>query len=196
MKTIFIISLLLISVGLLAQKIEEQDTFMRTAPDNDSLMYVRLEQVNVFPRKGRKMNYRRYTRLVAKIRKVYPFAVDAAKELEIYNEKFENSTSERDKRKYVRHVEKDLFKNYEGDLKRLTISEGRYLMLLVDRETGNVSYSIIKEIKGGLSAAFWQGIATLFRNDLKEKYDPVYKHYVIEQIVLMIKEEQKGELTK
>ena len=156
---------------------------------NDSIVFRHLEQINVFPRKGRNLNYRRYSRIVAKIRKVYPFAKEAAKELEVYNEKFVNSTSEREKRKYVRQVEKELFAKHEDELKRFTISEGRYLMLLIDRETNHSSYEIIKEIKGGVPALFWQGIAKLFGNDLKEEYDPIYRHYMIEQIVLMIQAE-------
>lgn len=164
--------------------------------ETDSMIFVRLEQVNVFPQKGRKLNYRRYSRMVEKIRKVYPFAIAAAKELEIYNEKFENAESEREKRKYVKHVEKDLFAQHEDELKRFTITEGRYLMLLIDRETGNTSYSIIKEIKGGVPAVFWQGIAKIFNNDLKEEYDPQYKHYVIEQIVLMIEQEYEQKAVK
>lgn len=156
---------------------------------NDSIVFRKLEQINVFPRKGRNLNYRSYSRIVSKIRKVYPFAKEAALELEAYNEKFVNSTSEREKRKYVRLVERDLFARHEEELKRFTISEGRYLMLLIDRETGNSSYSIIKELKGGVPAVFWQGVAKIFSNDLKEEYDPVYKHYMIEQIVLMIEAE-------
>ncbi|MFA9391215.1 MAG: DUF4294 domain-containing protein [Prolixibacteraceae bacterium] len=156
---------------------------------NDSIVYRRLEQIDVFPQKGRNMNYRRYSRIVAKIRKVYPFAKEAAIELAVYNEKFENSTTEREKRKYVRHIEKDLFARHEDELKRFTISEGQYLMLLIDRETGNSSYSIIKELKGGVPALFWQGIAKIFNNDLKKEYDPIYNHYMIEQIVLMIEAE-------
>lgn len=156
---------------------------------NDSLVYKRLEEVDVYPRRGRNLNYRRYSRIVAKVRKVYPFALDAASELEKYNSLFENATSEKERRRYVRKVEKELFAKHEDELKRFTISEGRYLMLLIDRETGNSSYSIIRELKGGLSATFWQGVAKIFRNDLKEEYDPLYKHYVIEQIVLMIEKE-------
>lgn len=164
--------------------------------ENDSMIFIRLEQVDVYPQKGRKLNYRQYSRLVTKIRKVYPFAKSAAYELEKYNEKFENAKSEREKRKYVRQVESQLFSQHEAELKRFTISEGRYLMLLIDRETGNSTYSIIKEIKGGVPALFWQGIARIFNNDLKEEYDPAYKHYAIEQIVLMIDQENSESTQK
>ena len=191
MKTFIIILFIVFPFNLFAQKTIEPDSIAYTKIGNDSLVFVRLEQVNVFPRKGRKMNYRRYTRLVAKIRKVYPFAKEAAVELEKYNEKFLNIDSESERRKYVRKVEKELFARHEEELKHFTISEGRYLMLLIDRETGNTSYAIIKELKGGVPAIFWQGIAKIFNNDLKESYDPVYKHFVIEQIVLMIEEEKQ-----
>lgn len=190
-KKIIVILLLGFPLIMLAQEPIMPDSLNYPVSENDSLVFVRLEQVNVFPRKGRKMNYRRYTRLVMKIRKVYPFAKVAAKEMVIYNEKFINSNSEGERRRYVRHIEKELFANHEDELKRFTISEGRYLMLLIDRETGDTSFEIIKEIKGGLPALFWQGVARIFNNDLKEKYDPVYKHYVIEQIVIMIEKENQ-----
>jgi hypothetical protein len=167
--------------------------YVTAAVSNDSLVHIELDDIDVYPRKGQKMNKRRYSRLVSKLRKVYPFAVDAAKELEKYNEKFEHAQSDSERRKYVRMVEKELFAKHEDELRRFTLSEGRYLVLLIDRQTGNSSYSIIKEVKGGVPAVFWQGIAKIFRNDLKEEYDPFYKHFVIEQIVLMIEQEYREE---
>lgn len=187
-KLIFCILLLFFS--FIFSFAEEKPDSIRVV-ETDSMIFVRLEQVEVYPRKGFKLNYRRYSRMVEKIRKVYPFAIAASKELEIYNEKFEKAESEREKKKYIRHIEKDLFAKHEDELKRFTITEGRYLMLLIDRMTGNTSYSIIKEVKGGVPALFWQGVAKIFSNDLKEEYDPIYKHYVIEQIVLMIEEENR-----
>jgi hypothetical protein len=163
----------------------------QTLTENDTLVFRILEQINVFPKKGKGINYKQYARTVVKIRKVYPFAKDAALEIVRYNQLFMNSKSEKERKKYVKKVEKELFAKYEGQLKHFTISEGRYLMLLIDRETTNTSYSIIKEVKGGLSATFWQSVAKLFKNDLKEEYDPIYNHYVIEQIVLMIEAEEK-----
>lgn len=157
----------------------------------DTLIYRKLDEIVIRPRKGRKMSAKEYARLVQKIKKVYPYAKIAAKELEQYNEKFVNIKSEREKRKYIKSIEKQLFNKYEKSFKKLTISEGRYLMLLIDRETGDTSYELIKELKGSLPALFWQGIARVFGNSLKDEYDPVYKHFVIEQIVLMI---ERGEL--
>jgi hypothetical protein len=190
-KVKIMILLMLLPWSVPAQKQKDTDSTGRFQPTlNDSVVYRKLEQIDVYPNRGKNLNYRRYTRMVAKIRKVYPFAKDAANQLAIYNEKFEKSTSEKEKKKYVRQVEKELFTKHEAELKRFTITEGKYLMLLIDRETGNNSYSIIKELKGGVSALFWQGIAKIFNNDLKEEYDPLYQHYIMEQIVLMIEDEE------
>lgn len=157
---------------------------------SDSIIYRQIEEIKVYPRKIENMNSNQYSRLVKKIRKVYPFAKEAALELELYNEKFKAIDNTRLKKQYLKKVEKELFIRHADDMKHLTISEGRYLMLLIDRETGATSFELVKELKGSLSAAFWQGIAKLFSNDLKEEYDPVNKHFEIEQIVLMIEKEK------
>ena len=65
-----------------------------------------------------------------------------------------------------------LFKDFEGALRKMTISQGAVLLKLIDRETGQSSYSIIHDYKNGIAAGFWQGIAKLFDNDLKSEYDP------------------------
>ncbi|MBN1926470.1 MAG: DUF4294 domain-containing protein [Prolixibacteraceae bacterium] len=163
-----------------------------TQADTDTITYYReLETIDIYPRPAYKINYRRYSRLVAKIRKVYPFAIEAAAELEVYNKKYTQFKTDKERRRYVREIEKELFAKHEKDFKKFTISEGRYLMLLIDRETGETSYDLIKELKGSFPALFWQGFALIFGNDLKEDYDPVYRHFLIEQIVLMIKDEKK-----
>lgn len=178
---LFTISLLTIS--LVGWSHGEAGNSLSTA---DTTIYREVEEIDVYPRKGFKMNPRQYGRLVKKIKKVYPFAKEAAYEMKKYNEHFKGLKSSQKKRQYIAKVEKELFAKHEKEFRRLTVSEGRYLMLLIDRETGDNSYELIDEIKGNFAAHFWQGIAKLFGNDLKENYDPVYKHYLIEQIVLNI----------
>ena len=63
----------------------------------------------------------------------------------------------------------DLF--YEQPLKNMSISQGRLLIKLIDREIGKSSYKIIKDYKSGITAGFWQGVAKIFGNDLKSSYD-------------------------
>ncbi len=156
----------------------------------DSTIFRELEEIDVYPRKGFKMNPKQYGRIVKKIKKVYPFAKEAAAEMDKYNKKYKGLKSREKKREYIKKVEKELFKKHEKEFKKLTISEGRYLMLLIDREIGETSYELIGELKGDFAAHFWQGIAKIFKNDLKERYDPVYKHYLIETIVLQLEKEK------
>lgn len=156
----------------------------------DSTIFRELEEIDVYPRKGFKMNPKQYGKIVKKIRKVYPFAKEAAAEMDKYNKKYKGLKSKEKKRDYIKKVEKELFKKHENEFKKLTISEGRYLMLLIDREIGETSYELIDELKGDFAAHFWQGIAKIFGNDLKERYDPVYKHYLIETIVLQLEREK------
>ena len=67
----------------------------------------------------------------------------------------------------------------------MTISQGAVLLKLIDRETGQSSYSIIKEYKNGIAAGFWQGIAKFFDNDLKSQYDPEGEDRELEELVQM-----------
>ena len=76
------------------------------------------------------------------------------------------------KDRYIKDIQKQLFKSYEGIFRQMTIYDGALMMKLIDRETGMSSYDIIKEYKNGVAAGFWQGIAKLFENDLKSTYDP------------------------
>jgi hypothetical protein len=169
-------------------EISEESNHCESSPD--TIIYREIEEINVYPQVETHMNSNEYSRMVKKIRKVYPFAKEAAAEMQKYNEKYELIENPRLKKQYVKKVEKELFAKHTEDIKHLTISEGRYLMLLIDREIGETPYELVKELKGSFSAMFWQGIAKIFSNDLKEEYDPVYKHYMIEQIVLMIEKEK------
>jgi len=72
---------------------------------------------------------------------------------------------------------------FEREVKRLTVTQGIILVKLIDRETGRTSYQVIQELKGRLTAFFWQGIARIFGNNLKAEYDPVDRDRIIEDIV-------------
>ncbi len=155
---------------------------------NDSTLHFDLKPIDIFPDKKdlspRKL--RQYSLLEYKVKKVYPIAKLAALKLAEYNRVYTSFKTERDRRKYVKVVEKDLFSEYEEELKTMKVSEGRILIKLLDRETGNSSFEIIKEFKGGFSAFFWQSVAKLFGHDLKAQYDPVLEDRLIEYIIMQI----------
>jgi len=173
-----------------AQTIENkltEDT-IRVATLKDSTLHYDLKPVDIFPEKKdmKPKLLREYSLLEMKVKKVYPIAKVAAIKLAEYNRVYASFKSERERKKYVKEVEKDLFREYEQELRTMRVSEGRILIKLLDRETGNSSYEIIKEFKGGLSAFFWQSVAKLFGHDLKAQYDPALEDRMIEYIILQI----------
>ena len=85
--------------------------------------------------------------------------------------------------KYILAVQEELFEVFEGQMRKLTVSQGALIMKLVDREVGKSSYDIIKGYKNVVTAGFWQGIAKIFGSDLKKPYDPEGEDALTEELV-------------
>lgn len=132
---------------------------------------------------ARKRDYRRYEKLIYNIKKVYPYAVVVRERLNLVNEEMKAIESERERKAYLKEVEKDVFAKYEDEIAHLTITQGKILIKLIDRETQNTSYDLIREYRGRISAAFWQGIARLFGTNLKAEYDRFGDDAAIEMIL-------------
>jgi hypothetical protein len=146
---------------------------------------IQLQGVNVIGRPGgaRKSDYRRYERLIYNIKKVYPYAKIVRIRLERVNEELKNIPDEKDRKKYIKSIEKDVLSEYEDDISQMTITQGRILIKLIDRETQNTSYDLIREYRGKIAAGFWQGIARIFGTNLKEEYDADGEDLLIELII-------------
>ena len=98
--------------------------------------------------------------------------------------------TEKDKRAYIKQVEREIHEEFEGDLKKLTITQGRILLKLIDREVGETSYDLLKEFKGTFSAFFWQTLARIFGHDLKSEFDPEGEDILLNEIVILIENGQ------
>lgn len=142
--------------------------------------------VHAKPSKEHRREYRQYEKLVSNIKKVYPYAVIVRTKLSQINEQLKNIPDEKDQRKYLREIEKGIFAEYQDDIEDMTISQGRLLIKLIDRETMNTSYALIHDYRGKFSAAFWQGIARIFGTNLKDEYDPYGEDALIEAIIIEI----------
>jgi hypothetical protein len=152
---------------------------------SDSLIHVELPEILVYPQRKDMMRrtLRQYTALEMKVLKVYPIAKMAAVKLKEYNSVYMSFKNEHERKDYVKKIEKELFTEFEPQIRTMSISQGRILIKLIDRETGQSSFEIIKELKGGFSAFFWQGIARLFGHNLKSEYDAANEDRMIEYIV-------------
>jgi hypothetical protein len=156
--------------------------------DGDTTVYKKLQEIVVIPEKEFRnpRDERRYCRYVNKVKKVYPYAKLAGEMLSEYEPRYLALESDKERRRMMKDIEQQLLDEYKDDLKRMTISEGRILLKLIDRETNRTSYKIIKDFRGGFSAFFWQGIARLFGSNLKSEYDPYGEDRVLEEIVALI----------
>lgn len=162
--------------------------FILRGPD-DTLFIDNLSPIWVFP-KGRKnkKDLKDYYRLVYNFNKVYPYAL-VAREIVAEADGELDRLGVADRRggfkrtKYVNNMQDELFDVFEKPLRNMTFSQGKLLVKLIDREIGKSSYDIIKDYKSGVAAKFWQGVASLFDNDLKKRYDPTGDDAVTEYLV-------------
>ena len=152
--------------------------------DGDTVYFDTINPVWIFSRKQAK-DWRQYYKLVYNFARVYPYAEASGRLQHIVDSTISvNHYGRMKKDRYMNEVQSMLFKDFEGALHKMTISQGAVLLKLIDRETGQSSYSIIREYKNGIAAGFWQGIAKFFDNDLKSEYDPEGADKDLEQLVV------------
>ncbi|MFC2115128.1 DUF4294 domain-containing protein [Bacteroidota bacterium] len=158
----------------------------------DTLWVADLDEVYIFPTKRFKnrRDRRRYTRLIYNVKRAYPWAKLAGEKLAGVEVHMATLETEKEQKEYIKEVEKELLGDYKEDLKKLTVTQGRILIKLVDRETGDTSYELVKEMRGNLSAAFWQTLARLFGSNLKSEFDADGEDRLIEEIVKLIENGQ------
>lgn len=161
--------------------------------NGDTLLIKNLPEVHVYaflyPKSKREK--RKLTRLIKNIKTVYPYAKLAGAKLKEYNKELLALDDPKARRRVFKRAEKEINSEFGKDLKNLTFSQGRILIKLIDRETGDTSYELVKELRGKFSAFFYQAFARLFGYNLKVKYDPYGKDRYIEVIVQLI---EKGQL--
>ena len=181
--------------------LSQQDSIPRTGDiyvaraiiiDGDTIWVAELDEVYIFPTKKFKnrWEYWRYTRLIYNIKQAYPWAKLAGEKLAKMEAEMLKLKTEKEQKEYIKSIEKELLDEYTDDLKKLTITQGRILIKLVDRETGDTSYELVRELRGQFSAIFWQALARLFGSNLKSEYDPGEEDRLIEEIVLLIEARQ------
>ncbi len=149
-----------------------------------NLPVFRILDVRNFKSKKEEKNYYRLKRDVMK---VYPYAKLAGDKLRLYNDTLAKFPNDKLRKKYLKKVEQSLKEEFTDDIENMTVNQGRILIRLIDRQTGNTSYHLLEELRGTFSAFFWQSIARLFGQNLKTRYNPRDgEDKTIEEIVLLI----------
>lgn len=146
-----------------------------------------LEEVVILPRLRLNTNEerRRYLILQRKTLKVYPYAKLAAERLETLNARMAGVKSKRQRKKYTRMVQKFVENEFADKLKKFTITEGQILIKLIHRQTGETAFDLIKELRSGWRAFWYNNTAKLFDMSLKIPFDPEVEEedFLIEDIL-------------
>lgn len=123
-----------------------------------------------------------YQTLKRRVIKVMPYAKLAAYKMRVMEDNLALKKSKREKKKYIKLCEASLKELYMYQLKNLTIDEGKILMKLMHRETGQTTWEIMKNYRGTAETIFWQAFGSIYGHDMKTEYDPVID-YQIENII-------------
>ncbi len=159
--------------------------FAYVTPQGDTIPSSLLPGVEVYAKLTKKWKtyWAEWTRLRNAVYVTYPYAKKAGVIMNEINAKLANVTERSKRRAIIRAREKELKKEFTDKLTNLSIYQGKVLMKLIYRETGNNCYEIIDEYKGFVAAAFWQGVAVIFGSNLKQTYDANGKDVEMEKIV-------------
>ncbi|WP_207532599.1 DUF4294 domain-containing protein [Desertivirga arenae] len=113
-----------------------------------------------------------FNRLRYNVLKVMPYAVFARERYRRLNEQLAVTPNKREQRRLVKACEKEIKDMFNREVKNMSISQGEILIKLIDRETGRTTYELVKDLKGGLTAFFYQSVGSVFGHNLKQRYDP------------------------
>ncbi|MDA0794640.1 MAG: DUF4294 domain-containing protein [Bacteroidetes bacterium] len=176
---------------LLAQELDQLE-------EEDSLLYkfetdtipnsgIRLKEVVLFqPLRFKSMEeLRNYVILRNRTLRVYPYAKLAADRLDTLSMRLGEIKNNRQKKIYIKRIEKFIYDEFEEELKKLSRSQGRILIKLVHRQTGSTTHELIKDLRNGWKAMVYQTTASFFKLSLKDTYDPetIYEDFLIEDIL-------------
>ena len=130
-----------------------------------------------------KKRYAEWTRLRNAVYVTYPYAIAASKVMNDINAQLVNVSDKQKRKAIIQSKEKELKTEFADKIQQLSVYQGRVLMKLIYRETGNNCYEIIEDYKGKFNAGFWQTIALVFGSNLRQTYDPVVQDHDMEMIV-------------
>lgn len=153
--------------------------------NGDTIPYREMETVFVFAHMTPEQQeaFKKWTRLRNAVYVTYPYAIQAGYTINEINFALGKIPNEKQRNKLIKSKEAELKKKFADPLTQLSVYQGKVLMKLINRETNNNCYELIKEYKGGFSARFWQTVAWVFGSNLKQEYDPQGDDLEMEKIV-------------
>ena len=194
LRYLILLAAVLLSATAAAQDIVSDDpTFVPTVKvgkalvDGDSIQYMELSQVFVYPEPTfkNKRQQQAYMRLVRNVKKVLPLAKQV-RQIIIETAEFTETLPPSERKEHLKRVEASIVKEYKPLMKKLTFSQGKLLIKLVDRECNSTAYEAMQAFIGPVRSGMWQAFAWMFGASLKKGYDPDGVDRLTERVVLMV----------
>lgn len=156
--------------------------------EGDSILYMEMSNVYVYPpvEFTSQRQQKAYMRLVKNVKKVLPMAKEVRQILLETGEYLETLPDKKSKDAHIKRVEADLVKEYKPRMKKLTFSQGKLLIKLVDRECHSTAYEAMQAFIGPFRSGIWQAFAWAFGASLKKGYDAQGTDRLTERVVLMV----------
>ncbi len=184
-KKIYLICVLLLAGGGALAQVGSNDTIRLGAVTERGQVYpmILLPEVATTATRIDDEERNRLNKLRNDVYVVYPYALAAAAMFKEINSKLDQIPERRERKHYLKSMDKQLDHLFKEPLKSLSIDQGHVLIKLINRQSGQNCYSIIKELKGGFSAVVWQSVGVFFNNNLNRDYDPDGTDKEVESIV-------------
>ena len=164
-----------------------EDYYIRFEGDSILMSSIELDEVYLFGKLefANRKDKLRYYILRRKTLKVYPYAKLAAERLVELNDSLQHIKKRRHQKRYTRKVQKYIEGEFSEELKKLTRTEGQILVKLIHRQTGTTAFDLVKDLRSGWRAFWYNTTASLFKISLKEEFRPqeVHEDYLIEDIL-------------
>ena len=187
-KLLFILTILITGSDLMAQNVIVPDSMKivrKVVMDGDTFYIYEFDELIIkeFTTAEEKEEY---LKLVRRIKKVMPYAKLAAFRLQMMEDNLNQLTTKKAKKKYIKETEAAIKEEFMGQIKNLYVEEGKLLLKLIHRETGNTTYEILKKYRGSATTFYWGMLAKTYSADIKVEYDPI-QDYWIEYIIKSLK---------
>ena len=176
-----------------AANVQVPEGYMLALVDGrDTILVVYLPEIFVYPELKFKNEKEKqeYTKLVRDVKRALPYAKLIYNTLIETYEYIETLPNDKARNAHLKRMEKELFNQYKPELKKLTLTQGKLLIKLVDRECNQTSYNLVSAYLGGIRASFWNVFAGMLGASLKSQYDPKGKDAMTERVVVLVERGQ------
>ena len=187
-KILLVLYLFLSCLEIKGQIVPKQKILDIASSENDTLNVLTLNDIYVYPPQTFKntAEEQKYLKLVRDVKKTLPYAKLVHNTLIETYEYIQTMPTEKEREEHLKRMEKDLYAEYVPVLKKMTLSQGKLLIKLIDRECNQSSFDIIKAFLGPLRAGFWNVFAGVFGASLKTTWDPEGKDAATERVVELV----------